>query len=77
MIKTFGASFGALTWNTGGAYMASTLGVPTLAYLPFCFINLLSPVISAIYGFTGFTIEKLEEAPQPADLATRQFGSND
>ncbi len=64
-------------WNTGGAYMAGTLGVPTLAYLPFCFINLLSPVISAIYGFTGFTIEKLEESPPPADLAARQFASND
>ncbi len=64
-------------WNTGGAYMAGTLGVPTLAYLPFCFVNLLSPVISAIYGFTGFTIEKLEESPPPADLAARQFASND
>ena len=27
-------------WNTCGAYMAATLGVPTLAYLPFCFFNL-------------------------------------
>ncbi len=56
-------------WNTGGAYMAGTLGVPTLAYLPFCFVNLLSPVISAIYGFTGFTIERLEEEPAHPEAA--------
>jgi NhaC family Na+:H+ antiporter len=46
-------------WNTCGAFMAQTLGVATFAYLPFCFFNLLNPLVSAAYGFTGFTIEKL------------------
>ncbi len=46
-------------WNTCGAYMAATLGVPTLAYLPYAFFNLINPVVSVIYGFTGFTMEKL------------------
>jgi len=48
-------------WNTCGAYMAATLGVPTFTYLPYVFFNLINPVISMIYGFTGFTIEKLEK----------------
>ncbi|MFQ5572513.1 MAG: Na+/H+ antiporter NhaC [Rhodothermales bacterium] len=48
-------------WNTCGAFMAAALGVPTLTYLPFAFFNLMNPVISAIYGFTGFSIVKLEE----------------
>jgi len=47
-------------WNTCGAFMAQTLGVATAAYLPFCFFNLLNPLVSAAYGFTGFTIEPLE-----------------
>jgi NhaC family Na+:H+ antiporter len=47
-------------WNTCGAFMAQTLGVATMAYLPFCFFNLLNPLVSAAYGFTGFTIEKLD-----------------
>ncbi|HEY7131777.1 MAG TPA: Na+/H+ antiporter NhaC family protein [Candidatus Limnocylindrales bacterium] len=47
-------------WNSCGAYMAGVLGVPTAAYLPFCFFNLLSPVISLIYGLTGFRIERIE-----------------
>ena len=40
-------------WNSCGAYMAAALGVATIAYLPFCFFNLASPVISLVYGFTG------------------------
>ncbi len=46
-------------WNTCGAFMATTLGVATFAYAPYAFFNLINPLISAGYGFTGFTIEKL------------------
>ncbi len=49
-----------IPWNTCGAYMAATLGVPTLAYLPFCFFNLVNPFVSAAYGYTGFKIEPLD-----------------
>jgi len=54
-------------WNTCGAYMAATLGVATFAYLPFAFFNLINPVVSIIYGFTGFTIERVEAEPAFAD----------
>jgi NhaC family Na+:H+ antiporter len=53
-------------WNTCGAYMAATLGVATLAYLPFVFFNLINPVVSVIYGYTGFTITKIEDVPEEA-----------
>ncbi|MDX1405282.1 MAG: Na+/H+ antiporter NhaC [Woeseiaceae bacterium] len=49
-------------WNTCGAYMSATLGVATLAYLPFAFFNLINPLVSIFYGFTGFTIVKTEES---------------
>lgn len=48
-------------WNTCGAYMAATLGIGTLAYLPFAFFNLINPLVSIIYGFTGFTIRRMDE----------------
>ena len=51
-------------WNTCGAFMAQTLSVATLSYWPFCFFNLMNPVLSAIYGFTGFTIEPIEDVPR-------------
>jgi NhaC family Na+:H+ antiporter len=53
-------------WNTCGAYMAATLGVPTLAYLPFCFFNLLNPFIAIAYGYLNIRIEPAP-APQQAD----------
>jgi NhaC family Na+:H+ antiporter len=49
-------------WNSCGAYMAGVLGVATVSYLPFCFFNLLSPVVSLIYGLTGFHIERIDNA---------------
>nr|WP_198154437.1 Na+/H+ antiporter NhaC [Plesiocystis pacifica] len=45
-----------IPWNTCGAFMASTLGVATFAYLPYCFLNLLNPMIGMLYGFTGWTL---------------------
>lgn len=52
-------------WNTCGAFMAATLGVPTLAYLPYAFVNLLNPVIAIIYGMTNFKITPLEAEQEP------------
>ena len=50
-----------IPWNTCGAFMASTLGVPTLAYLPFAFFNIMNPIIAIVYGFTGFSIVELDD----------------
>jgi NhaC family Na+:H+ antiporter len=47
-------------WNSCGAYMAGVLGIATVAYLPYCFFNLLSPLISLVYGITGFRIEHVQ-----------------
>lgn len=33
-------------WSTCGVYHSGMLGVPTLTYLPFCFVNILNPLIS-------------------------------
>lgn len=55
-------------WNTCGAYMAATLGVPTLLYLPFCFFNLVNPLVSVAYGATGFKIAPME--PDEVDSGT-------
>jgi len=57
-------------WNTCGAYMAATLGVATLAYLPFAFLNLINPMVSIIYGFTGFTIVKIDPTQEQAGATT-------
>ncbi|MDP6580551.1 MAG: Na+/H+ antiporter NhaC [Vicinamibacterales bacterium] len=51
-------------WNTCGAYMAGTLGVATFTYAPFCFFNLINPLVAALYGWTNISIAMLPpEAP--------------
>lgn len=47
-------------WNSCGAFMAAVLGVPTLLYLPFCLFNIASPILSVLYGYTGFKLAKLD-----------------
>lgn len=46
-------------WNTGGAFMGATLGVHPFVYLPFAFLNLINPLVSIFYGFTGITMHKI------------------
>jgi Na+:H+ antiporter, NhaC family len=53
-------------WNTCGAYMSGVLGVSTAAYFPYCFFNLLSPVLDVAYGFLGFKV------PTTAEVAARK-----
>ncbi|HJE45478.1 Na+/H+ antiporter NhaC [Levilactobacillus namurensis] len=47
-----------IPWGVAGAFAANTLGVSTLAYLPFCFFSLLSPVFSILSGFTGIGLKR-------------------
>ena len=55
-------------WNSGGAYQAATLGVPTIAYLPFNFFCWLTPLVSMAYGWFNITIHPLEDETDNADL---------
>lgn len=53
-------------WNTCGAFAASVLGVSTLAYLPFCFFNLVSPVVAIVMAAVHFGIKEL-----PSEVTTQ------
>jgi NhaC family Na+:H+ antiporter len=54
-------------WNSGGAYQSATLGVPTILYAPFAFFNWLSPLVTFIFGWYGWTIAPLDPDPEDAD----------
>jgi NhaC family Na+:H+ antiporter len=60
-------------WNTCGTYQATTLGVPTLEYLPYCFLNLINPFVSLFYGITGITMEKMTEEEYEACIRQREL----
>ena len=47
-------------WNTCGATQSAVLGVATMTYLPFCFFNIISPLMTILYGYLGFKIKKIK-----------------
>ena len=48
-------------WNTCGMTQSTVLGVPTLTYLPYCFFNLFSPLMSIIVAAIGWRIVRKKE----------------
>ncbi|WP_159722788.1 Na+/H+ antiporter NhaC [Enterococcus sp. CSURQ0835] len=47
-------------WGIAGSFVAGTFGVPTLAYLPFVFFSLLSPVFSLVSSITGLGMDQAQ-----------------
>ena len=47
-----------IPWNTCGMTQATILNVPTMTYLPYCFFNYISPLMSILVAATGFSIVK-------------------
>jgi NhaC family Na+:H+ antiporter len=45
-----------IPWNTCGMTQSTVLGVATFTYLPYCFFNLISPLMSIIVAFIGYKI---------------------
>ncbi|MBT3611641.1 MAG: Na+/H+ antiporter NhaC [Flavobacteriales bacterium] len=51
-----------IPWNSCGATQSAVLGVGVLAYLPFCFFNLISPLMTIAYGYFGIKIKEIHSA---------------
>lgn len=49
-----------IPWSAAGAYMAATLGVSTLEYLPWAILNYTGIIFAIIFAFTGFGISKID-----------------
>lgn len=47
-------------WNTCGATQAKVLGVPTMEYLPYCFFNILSPLINLTITALNYKIRRVK-----------------
>ena len=45
-------------WNTCGMTQSTVLGVATIAYLPFCFFNILSPLMTILVAAIGWKIKQ-------------------
>lgn len=56
-------------WGSGGLYVAATLGVAVLDYLPYYFVGFLAPIITILCAFTGWGMYKAKKAA-PAESAS-------
>src|SRR5699024_9288852 len=50
-------------WGIAVSFVANTFDVSTLAYLPFAFFSLLSPLFSLLSAWTGWGISMAEGQP--------------
>ncbi len=41
-------------WTACGMTQSTVLGIPTIVYLPFCFFNIISPIMSCLVAILGF-----------------------
>ncbi|MDR2764476.1 MAG: sodium:proton antiporter [Tannerella sp.] len=49
-----------IPWNTCGMTQSTVLHIDTLTYLPYCFFNLLSPLMTILVAMTGYRIKRHE-----------------
>lgn len=49
-------------WNTCGMTQSTVLGVATTTYLPYCFFNIISPIMSVVVAAIGYKIFRKGEA---------------
>lgn len=61
-----------IPWNTCGAAMSGYLGIPTFSYVPYAILNLVSPIVSIIFGYTNITMLKLEDDPSSPEYKGKQ-----
>lgn len=47
-----------IPWNSCGMTQATILSVPTIVYLPYCFFNIISPLMSIVVAAIGYKIAR-------------------
>lgn len=49
-----------IPWGVYGVFLAGIFNMPVIDYLPYAFFCFLSLILTLIFGFTGFTISRIE-----------------
>jgi NhaC family Na+:H+ antiporter len=50
-----------IPWNSCGAYMAAALGISSVTFVPYCFFNLLNPLITIAFTAIGLRVLRTSE----------------
>ena len=63
-------------WTDGGVFMATTLGVSTMTYLPFLWYHMLVIAISLFYGYANIAIWRTQVGQDSTDQPSPQSVSS-
>lgn len=58
-------------WNTCAVFVSGVIGVSTLSYAPYCFFNIISPIIAIIFSIFGIKIVKEMKQSQNQTTETK------
>jgi len=58
-------------WNTCGAAQAGALGVATAAFAPFCFFNILSPIVTITMAYLNIKIRKIDKKEEKVEPSNK------
>ena len=64
-----------IPWNTCGMTQSMVLKVPTLEYLPYCFFNIISPLMSITIALIGYKIFRLPAATHNSESGLQSSDS--
>jgi NhaC family Na+:H+ antiporter len=65
-----------IPWNSCGAFMAATLGVPVLSYAPYAVFCLVSPLLTVAIAFAGIRMLRLKRSPGETTTGDEQKTPN-
>lgn len=51
-----------IPWSTCAIAVSTYMGVSPLKYLPYCFMNLLNPIVASVFAIVGFRVIKLKDS---------------
>jgi NhaC family Na+:H+ antiporter len=76
-IGASGTPTGALVpWNSCGAFLAATLGVPTLSFMPYAVFNFVSPLLVIVFAFTGLRMMHAPTTTEESSIPRQAAGGN-
>ena len=64
-----------IPWNSCGITQSTVLGVATISYLPFCIFNIMSPIATMIFAWTGYRIRTVAARLSPQWALMRPFAA--
>ncbi|MDH0730151.1 hypothetical protein N5F23_01475 [Pseudomonas sichuanensis] len=52
-------------WGLAGLFISATFNIDVVSVIPYMFFNIVASVLCIVYGYTGFTMTKLNDADRP------------